>query len=107
MVNSCLKIQMTRPCHLLPTVLLMPYHIQSIRTSTKSRHQEMSTQTLMHVLNNCSVSLKTNRYTWHHNSVLAALVEYIKRNLADSWQITADLPGRVYSLPSGLGAITA
>ena len=61
----------------------------------------------MHVLNNCSVSLKTNRYTWHHNSVLAALVEYIERNLADSWQITADLPGQVHSLPSAIGDITA
>ena len=63
-----------------------------------------SDQTLLHVLNNCSVSLKTNQYTWRHNSVLAALVEYIERNLADSWQITADLPGRV---PSAIGDITA
>ena len=67
-----------------------------------------SDPTLMHVLNNCSVSLKTNQYTWRHNSVLAALVKYIEKNLADSWQIiTADLPGGVYSLPSDLGDITA
>ena len=61
----------------------------------------------MHVLNNCSVSLKTNRYTWRDNFVLAALVEYIERNLADSWQITGDLFGRVYSLPSDIGSDVA
>ena len=61
----------------------------------------------MHALNNCSVSLKTNRYTWCHNSVQAAVVEYIERYLADSRQITADLPGRVYSLPSDIGDMSA
>ena len=61
----------------------------------------------MHVLNNCSVSLKTNRYTWRHNAVLAALVDFIDRNLAVSWQLCADLPGRRYSLPYEMGDITA
>ena len=30
-------------------------------------------QTLLHVLNNCPVALKSDRYTWRYNSVLKAI----------------------------------
>ena len=34
-------------------------------------------------------------------------MDYIERNLAVSWQLCADLPGRRYSLPYEMGDITA
>ena len=100
-VQKLSQDSMARPFHLLLTVLLMSYHTNvNLNKSQKSDTRECplcdSDQTLMYVLNNCSVSLKTNQYIWRHNSVLAALVEYTEKDLANSWQITADLPGRVY-----------
>ena len=89
---------------------VLPHNVNLSRwrkSDTKKCPLCSSDQTLMHVLNNCSVSLKTNRYTWRHNAVLAALVDYIERNLAVSWQLCADLPGRRYSLPYEMGDITA
>ena len=88
---------------------VLPHNVNLSRwrkSDTKKCPLCSSDQTLMHVLNNCSVSVKTNRYTWRHNAVLAALVDYIERNLAVSWQLCADLPGRRYSLPYEMGDIT-
>ena len=45
-------------------------------------------QTLLHVLNNCPVALKSDRYTWRHNSVLKAISGHISTGLKHGWNMT-------------------
>ena len=35
-------------------------------------------ETLLHVLNNCSISLDQGRYTWCHDSVLTTLIDIVR-----------------------------
>ena len=52
-----------------------------------------NTQTLLHVLSNCSVSLDQGRLTWRHNSVLLTLIESIQPLLHENFSLYSDLPG--------------
>ena len=58
-----------------------------------------NTQTLLHVLSGCSVSLDQGRYTWRHNSVLLSIIEFIRPVLADGFVLFSDMPG--YQAPHG------
>ena len=51
-----------------------------------------NTQTLLHVLSNCSVALDQGRYTWRHDSVLLSIVSTLRDNLRTGFEIFADLP---------------
>ena len=52
-------------------------------------------ETLMHVLNSCSVSLNQGRFTWRHDSILDHLLKQLKQILSTSpdVQIFSDMPG--------------
>ena len=50
-------------------------------------------ETLLHVLNNCTVSLDQGRYTWRHNSVLSTIIDLIRPSLNDGFSLYSDLPG--------------
>ena len=58
-----------------------------------------NTQTLLHILSNCQVSLDQGRYTWRHNSVLSNIVALIRPMLAPGVRLYSDLPG--YLAPGG------
>ena len=58
-----------------------------------------NTQTLLHILSNCQVSLDQGRYTWRHNSVLSNIIALIRPMLAPSVRLYSDLPG--YLAPGG------
>ena len=58
-----------------------------------------NTQTLLHILSNCPVSLDQGRYTWRHNSVLASLIRIMRPCLNQGMEIFSDLPG--YLAPGG------
>ena len=64
-------------------------------------------QTLLHVLNNCPVALKSDRYTWRHNSVLKAISGHISTGLKHGWNMTTDLNTDEYALPVPLSLLTA
>lgn len=53
-----------------------------------------NTQTLLHVLNNCSISLNQGRYTWRHDSILSHIVLTISKLISSTkFTIFADIPG--------------
>ena len=56
-------------------------------------------ETLLHVLNNCSISLDQGRYTWRHNSVLTTLIDIISPVLIEGFSFFSDLPG--FTAPHG------
>ena len=56
-------------------------------------------ETLLRVLNNCSVSLDQGRYTWRHNSVLTTLIDIISPVLIEGFSFFSDLPG--FQAPHG------
>ena len=55
-------------------------------------------ETLHHSLNNCDHLLKNGAYKWRHDSVLQQLVIGLEA-LHPRSQVTADLPGRTYTMP--------
>ena len=57
------------------------------------------TQSLVHVLNNCSVALQLRRYNKRHDAVLKSLSDFISSNLPPDFQLTADLPKSKYNPP--------
>ena len=54
-----------------------------------------NTQTLLHILSNCQVSLDQGRYTWRHNSVLASLIRIIRPCLNQGMELFSDIPGHL------------
>ena len=58
-----------------------------------------NTQTLAHILSNCSTSLDQGRYTWRHNSVLTSFIEIIRPRLLEGFVLFSDMPG--YTAPYG------
>ena len=58
-----------------------------------------NTQTLAHILSNCSTSLDQGRYTWRHNSVLSSFIDMIRPRLLDGFVLYSDMPG--YTAPHG------
>ena len=52
-----------------------------------------NTQTLAHVLSNCSVALDQGRLTWRHDSVLSTIINAIRPHLIAGKQLFSDLPG--------------
>ena len=58
-----------------------------------------NTQTLLHILSHCQVSLDQGRFTWRHNSVLSNIINLVRPNLSPNMQLFSDLPG--YLAPNG------
>ena len=53
-------------------------------------------ETLVHILNACSVSLKQGRFTWRHDSILVHLLKTLKNasgSNSSNIQIFSDMPG--------------
>ena len=48
-------------------------------------------QTLLHVLNNCSVARDSRRYNIRHDSILSAITETVTRNIPPTTTMTADI----------------
>ena len=55
-------------------------------------------QSLLHVLNNCSVARDSRRYDIRHDSVLRVIAESVRRNIPLTATMTADI-GDLYELP--------
>ena len=53
-------------------------------------------QTLLHVLNQCRVSLELRRFSHRHDAVLIVINKLIRDHLTPSQQMTAHLPGSSY-----------
>ena len=52
-----------------------------------------NTQTLLHVLNHCAISLEQSRFTWRHNSILSYLTNELVKLNRNNCAIYADIPG--------------
>ena len=52
-----------------------------------------NTQTLHHILSNCSVALDQGRYTWRHNCVLSNIISLIRPVLNPDTRLFSDIPG--------------
>ena len=52
-----------------------------------------NTETLLHILSNCSTSLTQGRYTWRHNSVLTSIIDLIRPYLKTGFTLFSDMPG--------------
>ena len=52
-----------------------------------------NTETLAHILSNCSTALNQGRYTWRHNSVLNSIISLIRPHLKAGMVLYSDLPG--------------
>ena len=59
-------------------------------------------QSLLHVLNNCSIALHLRRYNHRHDRALEVIAELMKSYLPDSFQCTVDLQGSVYNFPHNI-----
>ena len=56
-------------------------------------------QTLLHILNNCSVALEKRRCTERHDSVLSSIHSFLVNHLPQGMNIMADLPDMAYTFP--------
>ncbi len=56
-------------------------------------------ETLLHVLNNCSILLDQGSYTWRHDSVLTTLIDIVRPNLHSGKLLFSDMPG--FQAPHG------
>ena len=50
-------------------------------------------QTLLHILNNCSIFLNFRRYNQRHDNILTIIYKFLKVNLGDDYKIISDLSG--------------
>ena len=50
-------------------------------------------QTTAHILSSCNVSLKSDRYLWHHNCI----VDYIVTTVSSNYRVHSDLAGYTVS----------
>ena len=48
-------------------------------------------QSLLHVLNNCSVARDYRRYNVRHDSILRAITETVRHNISSTATVTADI----------------
>jgi len=64
-------------------------------------------QTLLHVLNQCRVSLELRRFSHRHDAVLTVINKLVRDHLTPSQQMTADLPGSSYQYPQHVGCTDA
>ena len=58
-----------------------------------------NTETLAHILSNCSAALNQGRYTWRHNSVLNSIINLIRPHLKSGMVLFSDMPG--FQAPHG------
>ena len=58
-----------------------------------------NTETLAHILSNCSSALNQGRYTWRHNSVLNSIINLIRPFLKTGMVLFSDMPG--FQAPHG------
>ena len=58
-----------------------------------------NTQTLAHILSNCSVALDQGRFTWRHDSVLSSIINLVRPHLMQGMILFSDMPG--YQAPHG------
>ena len=58
-----------------------------------------NTETLAHILSNCSTALNQGRYTWRHNSVLNSIIDLIRPHLKEGMVLYSDMPG--FQAPHG------
>ena len=58
-----------------------------------------NTQTLLHILFHCQVSLDQGCFTWRHNSVSSNIIGLIRPNLFPDMRLFSDLPG--FLAPNG------
>ena len=58
-----------------------------------------NTETLAHILSNCSTALSQGQFTWRHNSVLSSIINLIRPHLRDGMVLYSDMPG--YQAPHG------
>ena len=83
-----------------PLVDMLP-HIANLYRWNKSVTNKCSLcntkQTLMHVLNHCSVELSQDRYTWRHNQVLRIIADLLQANLLKDFSLDCDLAGYGYN----------
>ena len=56
-------------------------------------------QTLIHVLNDCPIALKLQRYNHRHDSVLSKIVEFVETCHPENTEIIYDLPDNPYQFP--------
>ena len=77
-------------------------HFKNLKKWGKSATDECplchKSQSLIHVLNACQVSLNYHRFTVRHDMVLSEIALFIKVN-APKWNMTADLPSTNYVRP--------
>ena len=64
-------------------------------------------QTLLHVLNQCQVSLELRRFSHRHDAVLTVINKLVRDHLTPSQQMTANLPGSSYQYPQHIGCTDA
>ena len=64
-------------------------------------------QTLLHVLNQCWVSLELRRFSHRHDAVPTVINKLIRDHLTPSQQMTADLPRSSYQYPQLIGCTDA
>ena len=56
-------------------------------------------QTLVHVLNCCTTTLKNRRYSLRYDDIHTALSAFASNHLPDGYQMISDLPEEQYSFP--------
>ena len=52
-----------------------------------------NTQTLAHILSNCSVAMEQGRLTWRHDSILHTIIELVNPCLSSGMRLYSDVPG--------------
>ena len=83
---------------------VLPHKVNLMRwNKTDSRECPLCKrdQILLHVLDNCEVALKSNRYLWRHNSVLSIIHKYLECHKPSGWNLSVDLPCSDYHFPDG------
>ena len=59
-------------------------------------------QSLIHVLNSCSVALQQRRFDQRHDAVLKIIADFIRSHMSHGYRVTADLPSEEYIRPQFL-----
>ena len=59
----------------------------------------VSSQSLEHILNNCSKAMELRRYSMRHDAVLDVIGDFIKSHLPPTFSVTVDSSSEVYFFP--------
>ena len=60
---------------------------------------KQGSQSLLHVLNDCSKAMSLRRYSVRHDDVLQICSEFVSKHLPPSFNLTVDLPNKEYAFP--------